>query len=82
MHKSMAEGVHKIRKILDLNRALIIKDGWRQAKNQARRCVIMKAKYLKNTPFVYFPKDNDCPLATKIWNNLIKIINPLREGLL
>ena len=70
-----------MRKMKDLNKALLTKVGWRLAEGNTGWGNIMKAKYLSNTSFRWNLYNNDLPRGSKIWQNIVRNRGLLREGL-
>ena len=79
--KPKAKGGLGIRKMKDLNKALLTKIGWRLAEGNTGWGTIMKAKYLSHTPFQWTLYNNDLPRGSKIWQNIVRNRGLLREGL-
>lgn len=61
-----------IRRIIDMNKALLTKMGWKLVENKTGWGRIMRAKYLANTHFRYNLFNNDLPNGSKVWNNILK----------
>ena len=78
--KPKEKGGLGVRRLRDLNKALLAKVGWRLGESTTNWSKIMKAKYLSNSHFSYNLYNNDLPRGSKIWMNIMKSIGLLREG--
>lgn len=78
--KSKDKGGMGIRRMTDMNKALLTKVGWRLVENKTGWGRIMKAKYLANNHFRYNLINNDLPSGSKIWNSILKNRALLRKG--
>lgn len=66
MCKLKDKGGLGIRRMVDMNKALLTKLGWRVVENETGWGRIMKVKYLSNTHFRYNFLNNDLPSGSKI----------------
>ena len=69
-----------IRRMADMNKALLIKVEWRLVENRTSWGRIMKAKYLSNIHLRYNLLNNDLLSGSKIWNSILKNRALLRKG--
>ena len=69
-----------MRRLGQLNKALITNVSWRFVEDSTNWSTIMKAKYLDNSPFSYHLFSNDLLVGSKIWTNIIRCRGLLREG--
>lgn len=76
-----SQGGLGIRKITNLNKALITKVGWNLMLGEAEWCTIMKAKYLNQEHFSRALDLMGLPSGSKIWNNILKCRSLLKEGI-
>ena len=78
--KPKEKGGLGVRRLRDLNKAILTKIGWRLGEDNTDWGNIMKAKYLSNSLFTWNLFNNDLQGGSKIWMNIVKSRSLLREG--
>ena len=78
--KPKEKGGLGVRRLCDLNKALLMKIGWRLGEDSTNWGNIMKVKYLSNSLFTWNLFNNDLLGGSKIWMNIVKSRSLLREG--